>query len=41
MDNSVLMLARIFERRLKGYAAIGYVIEQEPRAPRQAIAAHP
>jgi superfamily II DNA or RNA helicase len=41
VDNYVLMLARMFERRLKGYAAIGYVIEQEPRAPRQTMAAHP
>lgn len=29
MDNYVLMLARMFERRLKGYAAIGYLVEQE------------
>jgi superfamily II DNA or RNA helicase len=29
VDNYVLMLARMYERRLKGYAAIGYVIEQE------------
>jgi len=38
VDNYVLMLARMYERRLKGYAAIGYVIEQEtiPSA-----AAHP
>jgi superfamily II DNA or RNA helicase len=41
VDNYVLMLARMFERRLKGYAAIGYVIEQEPRGPRQTMAAHP
>jgi superfamily II DNA or RNA helicase len=27
VDNGVLMLARMYERRLKGYAAIGYVIE--------------
>ena len=29
VDNYVRMLARMYERRLKGYAAIGYVIEQE------------
>jgi superfamily II DNA or RNA helicase len=29
VDNYILMLARMYERRLKGYAAIGYVIEQE------------
>jgi hypothetical protein len=29
VDSYVLMLARMFERRLKGYAAIGYAIEQE------------
>jgi hypothetical protein len=29
VDNYVLMLARMYERRLKGYAAIGYAIEQE------------
>lgn len=29
VDNYVLMLARMYERRLKGYAAIGYVIEAE------------
>jgi len=35
VDNNVLMLARMYERRLKGYSAIGYVIEPEPfsRAP--------
>jgi len=27
VDSYVLMLARMYERRLKGYAAIGYVIE--------------
>jgi superfamily II DNA or RNA helicase len=27
VDSGVLMLARMYERRLKGYAAIGYVIE--------------
>jgi superfamily II DNA or RNA helicase len=29
VDNYVLMLARMYERRLKGYAAIGYAIEQD------------
>ena len=33
VDSYVLMLARMYERRLKGYAAIGYVIEQEPFHP--------
>jgi len=33
VDNYVLMLARMYERRLKGYAAIGYVIEQIPPDP--------
>jgi superfamily II DNA or RNA helicase len=33
VDNYVLMLARMYERRLKGYAAIGYVIEQETIPP--------
>ena len=27
VDSGVLMLARMYERRLKGYAAIGYTIE--------------
>ncbi len=29
VDNYVLMLARMYGRRLKGYAAIGHAIEQE------------
>ncbi len=33
VDNYVLMLARMYERRLKGYGAIGYVIEQEASPP--------
>jgi hypothetical protein len=41
VDNYVLMLARMFERRLKGYAAIGYVIEQESIPPHPRAAAHP
>jgi hypothetical protein len=28
IDNGVPMLARMYERRLKGYSAIGYSIEQ-------------
>lgn len=28
VDNAVPMLARMYERRLKGYSAIGYTIEQ-------------
>jgi superfamily II DNA or RNA helicase len=31
VDNYVPMLARMYERRLKGYAAIGYVTETNPR----------
>src|ERR1700761_5126727 len=30
VDDGVPMLARMFERRLKGYSAIGYAIEQTP-----------
>jgi superfamily II DNA or RNA helicase len=41
VDNNVLMLARMFERRLKGYSAIGYVIEQEPFSPDPLVAARP
>ena len=33
VDNYVLMLARMYERRLKGYSTIGYVIEQETLPP--------
>ncbi len=40
VDNYVPMLARMYERRLKGYAAIGYVIEQET-VPPHPPAAHP
>jgi superfamily II DNA or RNA helicase len=29
VDNYVPMLARMYERRLKGYSAIGYAIDQE------------
>jgi superfamily II DNA or RNA helicase len=41
VDSYVLMLARMYERRLKGYAAIGYVIEQETIPPHIPAAAHP
>jgi hypothetical protein len=41
VDGYVLMLARMYERRLKGYAAIGYVIEQEATPPCPPAAAHP
>jgi superfamily II DNA or RNA helicase len=41
VDNHVLMLARMYERRLKGYSAIGYVIEQEPFSPDPSVAARP
>jgi superfamily II DNA or RNA helicase len=33
VDNYVLMLARMYERRLRGDAGIGYVIEQEATPP--------
>jgi superfamily II DNA or RNA helicase len=33
VDNCVLMLARMYEPRLKGYAAIGYTIEHETNTP--------
>jgi superfamily II DNA or RNA helicase len=41
VDGYVLMLARMYERRLKGYAAIGYVIEPETIPPETPAAAHP
>jgi superfamily II DNA or RNA helicase len=41
VDNYVLMLARMYGRRLKGYAAIGYVIEQETPPPSPSSGAHP
>jgi superfamily II DNA or RNA helicase len=41
VDGYVLMLARMYERRLKGYAAIGYVIEQETIPPCPPAVAHP
>jgi superfamily II DNA or RNA helicase len=33
VDNYVLMLARMYKRRLKGYSTIRYVIEQETSPP--------
>ena len=41
VDNYVPMLARMYERRLKGYGAIGYLIEQEAFPPHPLAAAHP
>ena len=37
VDGHVPVPARIYERRLKGYNAIGYAIEQEPAS----AATHP
>ena len=36
VGNYVLMLARMYERRLKGYAAIGYMIEEAIQPPASA-----
>ena len=33
VDHYVPMLARMYERRLKGYSTIGYVVEQEAPPP--------
>ena len=41
VDNYVPMLARMYDRRLKGYSAIGYVIEQEPFSPDPSVATRP
>jgi superfamily II DNA or RNA helicase len=41
VDNYVPMLARMYERRLRGYGAIGYVIEQETSPPRPRAVAAP
>jgi hypothetical protein len=35
------MLARMYERRLKGYSAIGYVIAQETLPLDSPLATHP
>jgi superfamily II DNA or RNA helicase len=40
VDNYVLMLARMYERRLKGYSTIGYVIDQETSPPHAPATAH-
>jgi hypothetical protein len=40
VDNYGLMLARMYERRLKGYSTIGYVIEQETSPPHAPATAH-
>jgi superfamily II DNA or RNA helicase len=39
VDSYVLMLARMYERRLRGYSAIGYVIEQDTSSQGPAAAA--
>lgn len=41
VDNYVPMLARMCERRLKGYSTIGYVIEQETPPPHPPSVARP
>jgi superfamily II DNA or RNA helicase len=41
VDHYVPMLARMYERRLKGYSTIGYVIEQETSPPHPPATAHP
>jgi superfamily II DNA or RNA helicase len=41
VDNYVPMLARMYDRRLKGYSTIGYVIEQETSPPHAPSAACP
>jgi superfamily II DNA or RNA helicase len=41
VDDGVLMLARMYERRLKGYAPIGYAIGQETALPGSTAGANP
>jgi superfamily II DNA or RNA helicase len=41
VDSYVPMLARMYERRLKGYGAIGYVIEQDTASSSPPSAAYP
>ena len=41
VDDNVLMMARMYERRLKGYAAIGYAIGQETALPDSTAGANP
>jgi superfamily II DNA or RNA helicase len=40
VDRCVPMLARMYERRLKGYDAIGYVIEQDTTSQNPPATAH-
>ena len=40
VDHYVPMLARMYERRLKGYCTIGYVIEQDAAPPEPPVGAH-
>jgi hypothetical protein len=37
VDSCVLMLARMYERRLKGYSTIGYVVEQATAPPESPV----
>ncbi len=39
VDNYVPMLAKMYERRLKGYAAIGYVIERDESSAQRGVRA--
>jgi hypothetical protein len=41
VDDYVPMLARMYGRRMKGYDAIGYVIEREVSPPHPQAAAYP
>jgi superfamily II DNA or RNA helicase len=41
VDNYVPMLARMYQRRVKGYGAIGYMIEQETSPPGLGAVASP
>jgi len=41
VDSHVPMLARMYERRLRGYGAIGYVIEQDTASSSPPSAAYP
>lgn len=41
VDNYVSMLARMYERRLRGYNTIGYVIAREAAPAPASMAAHP
>jgi len=35
VDGSVAIFARMFEKRLKGYDAIGYEVKEQEQAPSQ------